>query len=326
MSCQQKWQPVDESLCLGGAVSSAGRWPGSFKTWDTRSGVLTRSPSLYSGPGFAVEWDGKSLGDWARWLDGAEAVVNFTGKSVNCRYTPENRREINESRVNSVRAVDKAITLCNQPPKVLVQAASLAIYGDAGNRICDESAPPGEGFPVETCLLWEHAFQEGQTPATRRVLFRIGFALGKGGGALEVLAKLTRCFLGGTVGSGNQYISWLHVADLNRMMLWAMERETMAGVYNATGPNPVTNREFMRELRRVLHRPWSPPAPAWAVHVGSWLLGTEPCLALTGRRCVPRRLMDEGFTFQYPNLRKALEAIYSSGRNGSSSPSCTSRR
>lgn len=276
--------------------------------------ILTRSPSLYSGPGNAIGWDGKTLGAWATDLDGAEAVVNFTGKSVNCRYNPENRREINESRVDSVKVVDQAITRCKQPPKVLVQAASLAIYGDAGDRLCDETSPPGTGFPVETCLLWERAFNEGQTPATRRVLFRIGFVLGKGGGALNVLAKLTKWFLGGTVGSGNQYISWLHLADMSQMFLWAMEREEAAGVYNATGPNPVTNREFMQGLRSILQRPWSPPAPAWAVRIGSWLLGTEACLALTGRRCVPKRLMNQGFQFQFTDLRLALEDLLSSDR------------
>lgn len=271
--------------------------------------VLTRAATKYKGPGRAVEWDGKNAAEWAREFDGAAAVVNFTGKSVNCRYTPANRQEINESRVDSVRAVDRATMACQNPPRVLIQAASLAVYGDAGDRICDESAPPGNGFPVETCLLWENAFNEGNTPGTRRVLFRIGFVLGRDGGALAVLGKLTRRFLGGTVGSGKQYISWLHIADLNRMFRRAMECDKISGVYNATGPQPVTNREFMRALRRVLHRPWSPPAPAWAVKIGSWFIGTEACLALTGRRCVPKRLVDEGFEFKFPELDGALQDV-----------------
>lgn len=273
--------------------------------------VLTRSPA--AGPIKQARWDGKTIGDWASYLDGARAVVNLTGKSVNCRYTPENRREINESRVDSVKAVDEAISKCRQPPKVLVQAASLAIYGDAGDRLCDETAQPGEGFPVETCLLWEKAFNAAHTPATRRVLLRISFALGPDGGALQTLTKLTKAFLGGTVGSGRQYISWIHLADLNRMFLWAIEREDIEGVFNATGPNPVTNAEFMREMRRALHRPWSPPAPVWAVKIGSFLMGTEACLALTGRRGIPRRFLEKRFTFDFPELRPALAEVFHHG-------------
>jgi uncharacterized protein (TIGR01777 family) len=141
------------------------------------------------------------------------------------------------------------------------------------------------------------------------VLLRIGFALGRDGGALDKLARLTRWGLGGAVGSGAQYISWLHIDDLNALFLRAIETPSMEGVYNATGPSPVTNAEFMRTLRRVLHRPWSPPVPAWAVRVGARLMGTEAELALSGRRGVPQRLMAEGFTFRYTNLREALEGI-----------------
>jgi uncharacterized protein len=274
--------------------------------------VLTRNAAGWRGPGAALEWDGRTLGPWTRQLDGALAVVNFTGRSVNCRYTPENRREMIESRVDSVRVVDRAIAECDRPPRVLVQSGSLAIYGDAGDRLCDETAPPGDGFPVETCLRWESAFNEGNTPDTRRVLLRIGFVLGREGGALAVLARLTRCFLGGTVGSGRQYISWLHHADMARIVLRAIEHDEMSGVYNATGPTPVTNREFMRVLRRALHRPWSPPAPEWAVRIGSWLMGTEPSLALTGRRCIPRRLIEEGFEFRFTDLEAALEDVFRS--------------
>jgi uncharacterized protein (TIGR01777 family) len=272
--------------------------------------VLTRNPARRDGPIKDVYWDGRTLGPWADYLNGARAVVNLTGRSVNCRHTAKNRREIQESRVNSVTVVGEAIRRCQRPPQVLVQASSLAIYGDPGERICDESAPPGQGFAEETCLLWEKAFNEAPTPDTRRVVLRIGFALGATGGALGVLATLTRYFLGGRVGSGRQYISWLHIEDLNRMILWAIERPDVQGVFNATAPEPVTNAEFMRELRRVLHRPWSPPAPTWTVVIGSWLMRTEPSLALTGRRCVPRRLQEQGFQFEFSVLRRALEDLF----------------
>lgn len=272
--------------------------------------ILTRTPATKNSAQVEhVAWDGQTLGAWAGRLEGAAAVVNLTGKSVNCRYTPANRREIVNSRIDSVRVISQAILKCRRPPKVLVQAASLAIYGDAGDRICDESAPAGEGFSVETCLRWEKEFASARLPHTRRVLLRIGFALGADGGALQTLAKLTKFYLGGTVGSGRQYISWLHREDLNRMFRWSIERDALEGVFNATGPNPVTNAVFMRALRRVLKRPWSPPVPAWAVRVGTRLIGTEAELALTGRRCVPRRFLDEGWKFTHTNLEDALRGL-----------------
>jgi uncharacterized protein len=272
--------------------------------------VLTRRPNQSAGVVKEIHWDGRTLGPWAEHLNGARAVVNLAGKSVNCRYTTENRREINESRVNSVRVIGQAIRASPNPPPVLVQAASLAIYGDAGDRWCDENTSPGSGFPVETCLLWEKAFEEFPTPQTRRVILRIGFVLGKSGGALQTLARLAKLGLGGTVGSGRQYISWIHCLDMNRLFTYAIEQGQMSGAFNATGPQPVTNAEFMRELRRAVHRPWSPPVPAWAVHIGSRLMGTEASLALTGRRCAPKRLQQNGFNFKFQVLHEALAEIY----------------
>jgi len=281
--------------------------------------VLTRSPPAGARDGVRfVQWDGKTRGHWAAELDGAGAVVNLAGKNVNCRYTPQNLREIDESRVNAVKGVAQAINACQNKPLVLVQAATTAIYGDAGDRVCDETAPPGEGIPPATATKWEDAFNGSPTPGVRRVILRISFALGAGGGALPVLAGLTRWFLGGAVGTGRQYISWIHLDDVTRLFLWAIENERAEGLYNATSPNPVTNAEFMRELRRVLHRPWAPPTPAPLVRVGSFFMRTEPVLALTGRRCVPARLQREGFTFDYPKLPEALRAVFAGAATESS--------
>jgi len=273
--------------------------------------ILTRTPASRGGLITEIKWDGRTQGDWTDAIDGAAAVINLTGKSVNCRYTPENRKEIVESRINSVRAIGEAIGRARSKPPVWVQAGSLAIYGDTGDRVCDENAPVGEGFSVETCVSWEKSLADLKLDNTRKVLLRIGFALGGEGGALEPLAGLARRFLGGTTGSGRQFISWLHLDDLNRIFRRSIERNEMLGAYNATGPNPVTNREFMRELRRAVHRPWSPPVPSWAVRIGARMMGTEAELALTGRRCIPRRLLDSGFEFQHPHLRDALADLLS---------------
>jgi uncharacterized protein len=253
-----------------------------------------------------VEWDGRTVGAWASELEGAAAVVNLAGRSVDCRHTPEHRREIVESRLGPVEAVGRAIRGCEEPPAVLIQAGSLAIYGDAGRRVCDETAPAGRGFPVEVCLRWEDAYNSLELPATRKVLLRIGFVLGREGGALPHLARLARAYLGGAIGDGHQYISWLHVRDFCRLVLWCLEHAEAEGVYNATGPCPVTNAEFMCELRCALRRPWCPRLPAWLVRLGAFLLRTEPELALTGRRALPERFVAQHFKFLYTNLESAL--------------------
>jgi uncharacterized protein (TIGR01777 family) len=272
--------------------------------------VLTRSPRTRDDGVAEVAWNGKSLGDWVQCLEGAHAIVNLAGRSVNCRHTPENLREINESRINSVNTVAAAIHNVTQPPRVWVQAGSLAYYGDLGDEWCGEGAPSGRGTVVETCRLWENSFKTVPLSGTRRVLLRIGLVLARDAGALSVLGRLTRWFLGGAAGSGRQYMSWIHLADMNQMWLDAIEGDEVNGVFNATSPNPVTNAEFMRELRRALFRPWCPPAPVWAVRFGSRLMHTEPSLALTGRRCRPARFLRLGFKFQFPELRGALKDTY----------------
>lgn len=271
--------------------------------------ILTRGKSKSENGIEFLHWDGKTKGTWADSLEGAKAVINFTGKSVNCIYTEKNKKEIIDSRVDSVRIISDVIATLAHPPEVLIQAASLAIYGDT-TELCDENAPSGEGFSVEVCKLWETGFFKKQLPQTRKVLYRIGFVLGKNGGALEPLMKLVRRYAGGTVGSGNQYISWLHEDDLNRMFEFAIENREVEGIYNATGNNPVTNKEFMATLRKVLKKPWSPPVPAFLVKIGAYVfMQTEPDLALTGRRCIPKHLTEQGFSIQHQELETALKEI-----------------
>ena len=280
-------------VAAGGRVTVLSRRPGQAD----RAGVTT------------VIWDGRSVGPWATCLEGATAVVNLTGKNVDCRYTASALAEIDASRVDSVRVLDAALGACRQPPPVLVQAASTAIYGDAGDHPCAEDAQAGEGIPPTTCIRWEAAVAAMRAPV-RRVVLRISFALAADGGALDRMARLTRGCLGGTIGSGRQWISWIHVDDLVRLIQRAIADPTMVGVYNATAPDPRPNADFMRALRRALGRPWAPPTPAFAVRVGCWLMRTEPVLALTGRRAIPQRLLAEGFAFAHPDLDLALAALY----------------
>jgi uncharacterized protein (TIGR01777 family) len=257
-----------------------------------------------------VEWDGENAGDWIKCLDGAQAVVNLAGCNINCRHTPDNLREITESRVNPVQAIDGAICYVKRPPRVWVQAGAVGFYGHGRDQWCDETAPHGRDPLAEVCRLWEKAFHEAASLHTRRVLFRIGPVLGPDGGMLPMLANLTRWFLGGAAGNGKQYISWIHLADLIQMFLQAIEPENfLTGTYNAVAPNPATNAEFMRALRRNYYRPWCPPVPALAIKVVSRLIQTEPSLILNGCRCMPKRFLESGFEYQFPDLRGALKNI-----------------
>lgn len=275
--------------------------------------VLSRRAGVRVPRARVVWWDGRTRGAWVKELEGAEALVNLAGRTVNGRYTREVLREMDGSRVETTRVLGDAVHGCVVAPRVWVQAGSLAIYGDAGDRWCDEEAPLGEGVPVRTARRWERAFAESPTPRTRRVVLRMGLVLGREAGVLAMMARVVKWGVGGALGSGRQFVSWIHVADLVRVVMRAVEDASMTGVYVASSPEPVRNAEFMEQLREVWGRPWVPRVPAWLVRCGCWLMGTEAVLALTGRRGDPRRLEEAGFTFRFPVLREALADLYGGG-------------
>jgi uncharacterized protein len=272
--------------------------------------ILTRSPRERDDEVVEAKWSGAHIGEWIKYVDGAEAIINLTGKNINCRHTPENIREIIESRVNAVATVAQALEHVKVPPRVWIQASAIGYYGDAGQRICDENSPNGMDTLGDICRQWEYAFTSAPARNTRKILLRIGVVLGREGGALPVLARLTKWFLGGRAGNGRQYISWIHLNDLIRIFYEGVVRKDLAGTYNAVAPNPVTNAEFMRQLRRALHRPWSPPVPSLAIKIGARMMGSEPSLALSGCRVVPKRLTEAGFQFQFPEVGAALKNIF----------------
>jgi len=279
--------------------------------------VLSRAPRA-GGPGREVPWDAATAGNWVMELEGAAAVVNLAGRSINCVHTPEHRREIVDSRLNAVRALAQGCARSSKPPPVWIQCSATGYYGNAGDRVCDEAQAPGTGFLAETCRAWEEAFTAAELPGVRRVVLRIGVVLDAAHGALPPLVKLTRCFLGGAAGNGRQFLSWIHREDLMDVFLAALTRPEMAGTYNACAPTPVTNTEFMRELRAVLGRPWCPPAPAFMVRFAARrFLGTEPDLALHGQRAHPVRLLAAGLAFRHPSVGMALrDLLAASGRAG----------
>ena len=266
--------------------------------------VLSRSPG--PGPHRQVAWDGVSVGPWAAELEGA-AVVNLAGAIVDRRPTRKGIELLTSSRVEPTTALREATRRLDAPVPVVVQASTLAIYGDAGDAVLEEGAPPADGPPqmAGVAKAWEAAAVG--TNAERTVVLRTGIVLDAGTPAMDRLVWLTRWGLGGRIGDGRQWTSWIHVADWLAVVRHVLEPSSaLAGVGHATGPEPVTNRELMAALRRTLRRPTAPPTPRLLVRAGAVVLRTDPALALTGRRAVPRRLLDDGFVFAHPVIDEAL--------------------
>ncbi|MGC3957880.1 MAG: NAD-dependent epimerase/dehydratase family protein [Verrucomicrobiota bacterium] len=191
--------------------------------------VLTRIKKVAADNVHWAVWDGATPGDWTQELEGATAVINLAGHTINCPHTPTNRKLIVDSRVNSVRAITAAIRRCHRPPTVLVQSSAVGFYGDTGATPRDESSPSGVDFRAEACRAWEEALDPTTLPVTRCVTLRAGVVLGRDGGALPTLARLTRWFLGGAVGNGRQFISWIHQEDFNRIVCTAIENKHWSG-------------------------------------------------------------------------------------------------
>ncbi|MDF1825796.1 MAG: TIGR01777 family oxidoreductase [Verrucomicrobiales bacterium] len=269
--------------------------------------VLTRDPASYAGAGRAIRWDGETVDEtWVAELEGAKALVNLAGKGVNCRQTKASREEILKSRVTPTETLGEGLRLVYRVPEVWVQAGSLAIYGNAGDRICDESGFVPDEYPTDVCVAWEEALGRAIRPEMRWSMLRIGFVLGRDGGALPALARLARLGLGGTIGSGRQWISWIHLDDMMRLFIEAIENPAVHGIYNASGLQPVPNAEFMATLRESLRIGFGLPAPAALVKIGAPLMGADPDLALNGRRGLPVKIHGLGFRFQFHELEDAL--------------------
>ena len=223
--------------------------------------------------------------------------------SVNCRQTKANRAEILRSRVEPTETLGEGLRKVYRVPEVWVQAGSLAIYGNAGDRICDESGFVPDEYPPAVCVAWEEALGRAIRPEMRWAMLRIGFVLGRDGGALPTLARLAKLGFGGKIGSGDQWISWIHLEDMLRLCLEAIENPAVHGIYNASGLQPVPNAEFMETLRRTLGIPIGMPPPAALVRWTAPLIGSDPDLA---RRGLPVKIHGLGFRFQFHELEDAL--------------------
>lgn len=277
--------------------------------------ILARSQPKGNVPAVLVTWDGRTLGKWQESLDGADALVNLAGRTVNCIKTPDHQDEILRSRVESTRVLGKAMRAVNSPPSVWVQMSTAHIYGDPPSAVCDEESAEGIGFAPTVGRAWEAAFHESKLPSQRGVIMRTSFVIGRdrgaGGGALATLRMIARLGLGGKVGKGTQGMSWIHEDDLNALFASAIMNTSMSGKYIASAPNPVSQVEFMRTLRKVIGMPIALPAFTWMVRIGAPLvLRTDPELALFGRYVVSKRLAEEGFIFRFPELEAALRDLH----------------
>ncbi len=284
---------------LGGALVERLRGDGHTVT------VLTRGRSAAG----AVHWDPETAAaEWTSTLDGADAVIHLAGSSIaGGRWTEARKALIRDSRVRSTRALVAAIRAARQPPTVLVSGSAIGIYGPRGDEPLPEDSPPGSGFLAGVCVEWEREALAAAS-VSRVVLVRTGLALDKSEGALPQIVRPFYFFAGGPIGSGGQFMSWIHRDDWVEMVRWSLSNPAVSGPMNASAPNPVINREFARTLGRVLRRPAFMPTPAFALRLALGEMADE--LLLTGQRVLPSKAQSLGFTFRYPLLEPALRAVF----------------
>ncbi len=280
--------------------------------------ILSRRPDVR--PWRVVAWDGETRGEWQREIDGCDVVINLAGRSVNCRYTAANRKEILDSRVLSTHIVGEAIARAVHPPRVWLQASTATIYAHRYDCANDErsgilggseiSAPDSWRFSIDVATAWERAFNEAVTVRTRKIALRSAMTMSPdAGGIFDTLLGLARRGLGGTAGNGRQFTSWIHFEDFVAAVRWLIDRNDVEGVVNVSAPNPLPNAEFMRVLREACGAPFGLPANRYMLAIGALFMRTETELILKSRRVVPARLLEQGFTFKYPDWRGAAEDL-----------------
>ena len=265
-------------------------------------------------------WDGTSLGSWVSELEHADILVNLAGRSVNCRYTPNNRKEIMESRVQPTLLLGRALNQLTNPPRLWINASTATIYRHSLDKDMDEAtgefggqepdAPAKWRFSIEVARSWQEAFFSSVTPRTRKVAIRSAMVMSPDRGSIfDILLRLVRLGLAGTIASGRQFVSWIHEADFARCIDHLIMDELLDGVINVTAPNPLPNREFMGALRHAWGTRVGLPARQWMLEIGTFLLRTEAELVLKSRRVIPGRLLGSGFRFHSPEWPAAAEEL-----------------
>jgi uncharacterized protein (TIGR01777 family) len=275
--------------------------------------VLSRNSRAYIEGATRLErWDGTTHGPWEKLIDGSDAVINLAGESIGAkRWSTTRKDRIRDSRIGPTRAIVDAISVAGSRPSVLVNASGAGYYGDVMQGEVAEAHPPGNDFLARLCVEWEHEAGAAEALGTRVVLARSGVVLHRGALALKRLSLPFKLFVGGPLGSGKQYFPWVHLDDEIGAIMFALGNDRIAGPMNVAGPQPVTMKEFCTELGKVLHRPSWTPVPAALLRL---VLGEMSNMVLTGQGIVPRKLLDAGFVFRYPDAGDALAAVFGYNR------------
>ena len=286
--------------------------------------VISRSPQ--PAPWSTLPWDGFSLQtSWTDALEDADAVIHLSGRSVNCRYNSANRREILSSRITPTLLLGRAIEQARRPPRLWMNASTSTFYAHTFDHAQDEftgelggfasGMPETWKFSIEVARRWEEAFYASNTPATRKIALRSSMTMSPDpGGVFSVLSRLVRLGLGGTQGSGRQYVSWIHDQDYCRATEFLIGRQDLEGPVNFTAPHPLPNLDFLRDLRRAWGKSIGLPASRWMLEVGAFFLRTETELILKSRRAVPTKLLQSGFNFTFPTWPEAARDLVARAR------------
>lgn len=254
-----------------------------------------------------IHWDGQHLGDWIAEVEWADVLINLAGKSVNCRYTEENKKQILRSRIDSTAILCKAVNQAKEPPKLWINSSSATTYVHSENQqMTEDEGIIGDDFSMNICKSWEAEFFKCNLNHTRRVAIRTSIVLGRNGGALPMLRKITRLLMGGKQGNGKQFFSWIHVNDFCRAIEFIIDHPELVGPVNVTAPNPVQNTELMKLIRKKMKIPFGFPQPKWVLELGGRLIGTETELLLKSRNVIPERLEEAGFKFNHVMVKTAL--------------------
>lgn len=271
--------------------------------------ILTRSPKKEN----HILWDAETIGNWANELESTEILINLTGKSVDCRYTEKNKKLILNSRVKSTNILGQAINLCKKSPKVWLNASTATIYEySLTKENSEESGKYGDDFSMNIAKSWENTFYSTINLKTRKIALRTSIVLGKNGGAIPTLKKLTKFGLGGKQGNGKQKVSWIHEQDFARAVEFIINNDNLSNSINLCVPKPTDNSTLMKSLRKVLGISFGVNQPKIVVQLGALLIGTESELVLKSRNVIPKILLDNGFKFQYTNIETALQQLIKS--------------
>lgn len=270
--------------------------------------TLTRHPKKEK----HVYWNAKDLGNWTNALENADVLINLTGKSVDCRYNEKNKKLIYASRINSTNILGLAINLCENPPKLWMNASTATIYRDSYDKeMSEENGEIGNDFSMNIAKSWEHTFYSIKNPKTRKVALRTAIVLGKNGGAIKPLKVLTKLGLGGKQGHGKQKVSWIHELDFARAVNFLIENKTLKGNFNICVPKPTDNKTLMKSLQKNLGMSFGIPQPEILLKIGANIIGTETELILKSRNVIPKRLLNEGFAFKFTEIFSAIKNLTS---------------